>query len=514
MAEQNKESSGALLHLAWALRDNVRYLIFAWIEVFPPGFPVQPGHDFKSPKNASKHATRVYVGRFPMSVIEAEFWYGEVARGRMQKPVFPGAKVTPEPVMIETGPLESEPPDQAECLAMALPFLPALHTSVHMKGLFGLPDLETQRAVLEPQTLAWLSKNLYFSLGEFPEYLGAVLHVRYDPRIRSVEQRLSPRTDGNDDEVFRINTWPGADLTGCEMLMIDRRPFGIAPIQRKPITSSTFVVSWPRQLSHTGFAIIHETDGLCWWHEPLTYIRTIKIGINPVGRRKQIQLRSKDGELKDSYEISESMTDLATMSVIGDPDGPPTVASRYYSADNRRKRRKLRDSLNLRWFDDPKVAAVEVRSLIKNATKEVWIVDPYSVGEDLVRFALAANQDVPVEVLTSAKALKAKLEDRKFTAADRVRDILSKITTDKIHKKLQVLVMSGREPPIHDRFLVIDGRAWLSGNSLNSIGERPSVLVEIPEPSDVIEKLEAYRADAAPFDQWLAKHKSAKVKGK
>jgi hypothetical protein len=44
-------------------------------------------------------------------------------------------------------------------------------------------------------------------------------------------------------------------------------------------------------------------------------------------------------------------------------------------------------------------------------------------------------------------------------------------------------------PAVHDRFLVIDDQVWLTGNSLNSIGERAGMMISLPEPSVAVDKL-------------------------
>jgi hypothetical protein len=53
-----------------------------------------------------------------------------------------------------------------------------------------------------------------------------------------------------------------------------------------------------------------------------------------------------------------------------------------------------------------------------------------------------------------------------------------------------VRVMTGKHPAIHDRFLIVDDRAWLLGSSLGAFGERGSMLVELPFPTQVLPELE------------------------
>lgn len=61
------------------------------------------------------------------------------------------------------------------------------------------------------------------------------------------------------------------------------------------------------------------------------------------------------------------------------------------------------------------------------------------------------------------------------------------------------ILRGAKNPPIHDRFLVIDGDVWLSGNSLNKIGKRASVMLKLPDPTSVSERLERLFDKAQPL---------------
>lgn len=49
--------------------------------------------------------------------------------------------------------------------------------------------------------------------------------------------------------------------------------------------------------------------------------------------------------------------------------------------------------------------------------------------------------------------------------------------------------MTGDKPLIHDRFLIIDDEVWFSGNSLNDIGNRLSMLIRLPNPGEILDVL-------------------------
>ena len=61
-------------------------------------------------------------------------------------------------------------------------------------------------------------------------------------------------------------------------------------------------------------------------------------------------------------------------------------------------------------------------------------------------------------------------------------------TFDRYSSKPEIRIL-GDSPGVHDRFLVIDGNVWFSGNSLNRIGERAGMIVKLPDPKPVVERL-------------------------
>jgi hypothetical protein len=66
--------------------------------------------------------------------------------------------------------------------------------------------------------------------------------------------------------------------------------------------------------------------------------------------------------------------------------------------------------------------------------------------------------------------------------------------------KLEVRVLDRDE--LHDRFLRIDDRVYSLGNSLNSIGDKASLLIRVPDPTPVILELEELWKDATPLEDF------------
>src|SRR5580693_8418724 len=70
-------------------------------------------------------------------------------------------------------------------------------------------------------------------------------------------------------------------------------------------------------------------------------------------------------------------------------------------------------------------------------------------------------------------------------------------------RNAEALVLIGKVPPLHDRFLVVDERVWFLGNSLNALGDRASMILQLPDPEQVIHRLQALRQEAVPFEEYV-----------
>lgn len=54
---------------------------------------------------------------------------------------------------------------------------------------------------------------------------------------------------------------------------------------------------------------------------------------------------------------------------------------------------------------------------------------------------------------------------------------------------VEVWVLPGDSPELHDRFLEVDGSVWFFGGSFNGLGERASLVVRVPQPEGILENV-------------------------
>ena len=72
--------------------------------------------------------------------------------------------------------------------------------------------------------------------------------------------------------------------------------------------------------------------------------------------------------------------------------------------------------------------------------------------------------------------------------AKQLMDVLDQTFND-YRVSPMIRVLTGDPPPVHDRFLIVDGTVWLSGNSLHTLGERAGVIVRLVFDSKEIKSI-------------------------
>jgi hypothetical protein len=253
-----------------------------------------------------------------------------------------------------------------------------------------------------------------------------------------------------------------------------------------------FVIPHRARAEQVELTISCPERGVLDWQQPFGFVREINISGSIMGTTKQVVVPGKAGA-SEQYDVRMAMPGWSNS--IGESVTVGGIPARLRTSEMQRERADEAERLGQKWFHGNRSEATTyIRSLIGKARSRVWIVDPYFATTELFSFALAtAYSDIDVVILTGGDALKS---------ADQVDDTreAGEVLWDQIKNspqmaRIKIQVMTG-VPAVHDRFLVIDDKVWLTGNSLNSIGERAGMMIALPEPSAVVEKLNAIINDA------------------
>ena len=481
------------------------------VELRPIEFPDTIGCLLQS--HRAKPHTRIYLHyrRFVLPAVDAIKWYQDAAQGHpVTLPHDPHNPTSGDGSDLNCGLFVHEPP-WPQCLTSSeLPFAPDSMNDARTHFLFpqdALPP-EVTTIIQVPKNREKLQDWLLFDLVDaYREYQGAMCIVAPNPVFRSIEKTHLdvPQAGAAETVAYKPVPRHGQSLNGLYLEITNERLNGrLPPVTHRFRKRAIAVLNFPTRIVREGRSVTHPEHGLLYWHKPLPLARSIHMSVQMTGRRKQIMVPARSPRRPpETYEVSEFL-DVAD-SIIGEAaDGP---MSRIAAADSRRSRRQSAKAQDQEWFyRAPRDAIQYVRQRIRDARNSVLIVDPYFAGRELLAFGHSISRsDVHLRVLTSTAAFRESNCGVIRTASG--SQLLQTLNTTfhdySVGPEIRVL---GDRPAIHDRFLVIDGNVWFSGNSLKAIGERAGMIVKLPDPEPVIMRLEGFWAQAHALADWLTHH--------
>ena len=510
----------AVIHLAWIRNAETAHLLFGMVELRPNELPDAVGCATRSFHADPKRCESLHYRRFVLSAPGALEWYEHAASGTLTLPVEPGQAAREDETRLVAGPFVHEPPWPYLVTSNELIFAPDwLHGS---RTHFLFPEKAIRGRTAEAIRLCanreTLERWLHFDVVDaYSDYQGVLCLIAPNPVFRSIERtHVEDATTGPAETVaYKVITRQGQRLDGLRLEIVDERMRGrMAPLVHEFGGDAIAVLELPAEVHQEGQSITHPQHGLLDWHKPLPILRTVHTRMGLVTRRKTVQVPAA-GRKRPAYEYEVNEVGEEE-SVVGDAVNAAAVVSRLTDAAHRRTRQRDAHDYDQQWFDrTPDEAAHYLRERIGRSRETVLIVDPYFAGRELLAFGHAIRSpDVELRILTSVQGLKRQRlgnDDPGRSSVDSGRILLRivKETFDDYPRKPQIRILTGNPPPIHDRFLVVDGAAWFSGNSLNALGERAGMIVKLPDPGPVVVRLEAFWRRASSLSDWLCKQPAA-----
>lgn len=513
----DRDYQAAIINLGWKRQDKKRSLLFGLIELVPNEFPV-PKIDEKefSWRIGSEGRHYGYFKRTVTTVSRALSWYSTLS-GCWASVPGPWME-NPKDVEVETFALREEPkwpalittpPDGAD-----LPFLDDWQKSaqVHHRVATTQPlggFTEKQRG----QIFAGLEQHLLFRLSEYREWIGSVTLLCPNPFLRSVEMRLVSSDDDNDEAVrFHLKKRANVDLHRLQLATVHRRPTGVVSASVDRPSGPLHYLQAKGQVSQAGYAVLSDDYGLLEWHDPVPFVHAINIDLRVTGAHRQVEVPSGGRRHpRESYDVPMSHHDGDI--TVGEPP-PPDRPDRIIESEQIRRREQRRARrYGQRIFDRGMrhEATTFVRGIINQARHDVLLVDPYLTTREYYRFSFAtASANVNVRILTSSQVLAGSSAiDPSQQERDLLNSQLKRHHARKGVSPTEIRVMSGQRPVVHDRFLIIDGETvWLSGISLNELGNRLAVVVQLPEPESVVISIEETWRDSETLSDWIARERT------
>ncbi|MDE0447797.1 MAG: VPA1262 family N-terminal domain-containing protein [Spirochaetaceae bacterium] len=506
------ESTGysqAVIHLAWFRDDHLRHLLFGLVELRPNEFPAAVGSPEYTHRATSSGRKYLYYRRFLMQSTEGIEWYRSATAGNpITLPCDPNTPTPGDGATLSTGAFVQEPCWPQTITSNDLPFVPDWMVSARSHSLFRRDSIpaEVGDIIESDRNRRELEDWLGFDIVDtYSEYQGAICIAAPNPVFRSVDRSLRNATDTHAVETvaYRVVTRQGQCPKGLRLEITNERVRGrLSPEVHEFDNDPIKVTSLTTRIFKEGISITHPVFGLLYWSKPSPFVRSIRTSIGMIRRRKTVEVPAGGRRRPlERYQVDEVGDTVE--SIIGETARNPL--SRIVEAEMRRSRRQTAKGYDQEWFyKTPQEAIQFVRARIGSARDAVFIVDPYFAGRELLAFGHATSRSgVHIRILSSARGLrKSDLGETALEAGSNLQKIKT-TTFDDYSRKPEIRIL-GDSPAVHDRFLVIDGSVWFSGNSLNSIGERAGMIVKLPDPEPVVERLDSFWLQARPLSEWLA----------
>lgn len=506
-------------------------LLFGTVSLLTKDRPrpsTSPGYD--SLKVGKGRSGKVFFRRTVLGAREAINWYRDAGANGIRTPVptnpeeiekrVDGICLTPtsfedDPLWPSLGvPLNSDLLSNAGGPGDPAPFCGPGAPRIHRR--FG--DNEGFDAVIgDDSAVNFLKRRLHLDLSDYTEYLGGLALVVPDPVLRHVRHFLVPPQNAGEPErlIYRLVPRAGQSINELNMTILERRSNLLSRFEAVDIpTNGLVTVESALPFDKTGYAISHDSQGVVAYQQPLSFIRAVRGSLGIAGRRVKVQVPQTESPRSptESYEITEYSHEIPIN--VGEERHDSAV--RVVAAEHRRIRRAAAKRYKQTWFDDGQrdKAMSFLRQQVAGARSSVMIADPYFGALQIPQFMHAVPRtQIAFIILTSRLAFESKytvdIDDPQNTAglateSERLEIFTRSLETlrDRGIENVTVLVLTGKTLPLHDRFLVIDDEVLFLGNSLNALGTRASLILNVPDSEPILIKLKAMANQALTFGKY------------
>jgi hypothetical protein len=379
-------------------------------------------------------------------------------------------------------------------------------------------------------TVAFLKRRLHIDLSDYTEYLGGLALVVPDPVLRRVQHLLMPAesTDDREQLTYRLVPRPDQKLDELQLTVLERRSNLLSRFETVKVPADGIVTLESELPFHmTGYAVSHPIQGVIAYQQPTPFIRVVKGTLSVAGRQIKVEAPRTESprSLTDSYEVTEFGHEIP----FGVGEERKDALVRVIAAEQRRTQRAAAKQYKQTWFDSGQrdEALAFLRQQLARARSSVMVADPYFGWLQIYQFLQAVPRtQVDFTILTSRLAFESEFADSGAMPEEKADAPASAPTPEPERlarfthslaelnrrgmKSITALVLSGKTPPLHDRFLVIDDDVLFLGNSLNALGERASLILSVPDSEPILAKLMAMASTAQAFESYVShRHASA-----
>lgn len=497
-------------------RGQAGRLLFATVSLIPRGRPLPPPMKGLDQCPAGKTGETVFFRRVLLSAQEAVDWYRTLGSGDDKSPTpsrneerhskYDGIKIeiptlTDDPAWPYLGlPIGEGWFVHLSGRSHPAPFIGNAPARIHRR--FGSQE-GFDLMLADDKAVAFITRRLHVDLRLYREYLGSVALVAPDPILKQIDHFMIPASSEKGERIFyRFVPRAGESLTGLKLTTFDEQNHLLTDFTTQDIPADGILDINKGDCTGTyGYVVTHPEHGVLAYSPPYPFLRQVGFNMHPVlggGITVSVPTGESSNSPRMEYQASQRSSPLATQSLIGDAARIPNNYARIAIAASRREKLANAQQYGQRWFPDGsrEEAMRFIQGELRRAKSKVMIADPYLAGLQLGQFLYAVNPETTsVTLLTSGRAFKSKEQE-----PSKIDDFSLRL--DQLEKDAQVTAKAYvlQSSILHDRFLVIDDAVWFLGNSLNTLGDKASLIVKLPNPDEVIDQLESMLKQAISFD--------------
>ncbi len=506
----------AVMNIVWSVQfkdgKNFRKLIFMSIEFYPNECEDFFEYDERSTR-AKKENVRLFHRRIKLTSEQALKLYINSDKEQAVRMIWDESvtdkdgskKIIKLPVheQMPDWPYFSISKQSEECLC---PFVPASWgiCRLHHK-ISAATDPFLTKLCQTDEIIQWLRMCLKWNIHEYPELIGSMHIILPNPIYRSLEWKLIPAEgDHSSEEVFgHIFFREDKNIcTGLELWTIERSVVGYLNINKTIINTPDIFVRTVDRVKEYAYLVFSKEYGLLDYGGFFSFMRSMHFSISIKDKVRVVEIKEKKSVTK--YDVS--LDDNVSTSVVGNESSTSVAFEKLSYRKNKLFNQKQAKILEQHIFrrNDKLQAAEYIRSIFGKSKKRVIVVDPYFSTIDLYKFILSVSKaEVKIDIITSHNILKEKVGNdcRGMQLIAELQNLKNK----QFNNILQIFVMTGKSPAIHDRFLIIDDIVYFSGNSLNHIGERTSMMLRVPNPEDVlnlVDEITNNKHECITLEEW------------
>lgn len=310
-------------------------------------------------------------------------------------------------------------------------------------------------------------------LDNSPEYIGAVLSLKYNSSLSSIDVTCSdkPKTG----IYCRLKFWE--DATNPLKLTVQNLDFEKNPLSIDVMTitpNDTYIFVQTQHPLHVMRLWVTEMDGtLVYLQNDVSFLHGISNGVGETDKSKEEELLTYLQERQEYREAEEDERNLKFIFFDGNP---------AHHEENTCRAKEV------------------VARILNSAHQELYVCDPYFNADNFddiitpLKFTHAdihivnCKEQIDVQVDGNVyKTKKAKARKREQNYRELEKRKLSFKTNLEHCGQVEIHVMCGSSK-LHDRMILTENQGWMIGSSFSELGHRACAIYKIPNNAFTVMK--------------------------